>query len=103
MAGTWASSPAGRTGSGWTRRSWNGFGDNPCEAGLNEGGACAVRISMIERHGKHRPRKDRIGDIMAGQSMAQQNTAEQNYSNHARLVPMFHFVLLPLLLLTCIG
>jgi hypothetical protein len=35
--------------------------------------------------------------------MAQQNTAEQNYSNHARLVPMFHFVLLPLLLLTCIG
>jgi hypothetical protein len=29
--------------------------------------------------------------------------AEQNYKNHARLVPMFHFVALPLLLLTLIG
>src|ERR1700722_1783997 len=29
--------------------------------------------------------------------------AEQNYKNHARLVPMFHFVVLPLLLLTFIG
>jgi hypothetical protein len=29
--------------------------------------------------------------------------AEQNYSNHRRTVPLFHFVLLPLLLLTLIG
>jgi L-cystine uptake protein TcyP (sodium:dicarboxylate symporter family) len=29
--------------------------------------------------------------------------AEQNYQNHARYVPMFHFVVLPLLLLTFIG
>jgi hypothetical protein len=28
---------------------------------------------------------------------------EQNYSNHARLVPGYHFVLAPVLLLTCIG
>jgi len=28
---------------------------------------------------------------------------EQNYSNHARLVPGYHFVLTPVLLLTCIG
>ncbi len=28
---------------------------------------------------------------------------EQNYSNHARLVPGYHFVLSPVLLLTCIG
>lgn len=28
---------------------------------------------------------------------------EQNYSNHARLVPGYHFVLLPVLMLTCIG
>jgi L-cystine uptake protein TcyP (sodium:dicarboxylate symporter family) len=29
--------------------------------------------------------------------------AEQNYANHARYVPLFHFVVLPLLLLTFIG
>ncbi len=29
--------------------------------------------------------------------------AEQNYANHRRTVPMFHFVLLPLLMLTLIG
>ena len=29
--------------------------------------------------------------------------ATQNYSNHTRVVPMFHYVLLPLLLLTLIG
>jgi L-cystine uptake protein TcyP (sodium:dicarboxylate symporter family) len=29
--------------------------------------------------------------------------AEQNYKNHARFVPMYHFVVLPLLLLTFIG
>ena len=29
--------------------------------------------------------------------------AEQNYANHRRTVPMFHFVLLPLLLFTLIG
>jgi len=29
--------------------------------------------------------------------------AEQNYKNHARLVPMFHFVVLPLLLVTLVG
>lgn len=28
---------------------------------------------------------------------------EQNYANHARLVPGYHFVLLPVLMLTCIG
>ena len=28
---------------------------------------------------------------------------EQNYSNHAQYVPLFHFVLLPVLLLTIIG
>lgn len=28
---------------------------------------------------------------------------EQSYSNHARLVPGYHFVLSPVLLLTCIG
>jgi len=28
---------------------------------------------------------------------------EQNYSNHARLVPGYHYVLAPVLLLTCIG
>lgn len=28
---------------------------------------------------------------------------EQNYSNHARIVPGYHFVLSPVLLLTCIG
>lgn len=28
---------------------------------------------------------------------------EQNYSNHARLAPGYHFVLAPVLLLTCIG
>ena len=29
--------------------------------------------------------------------------SEQNYANHRRVVPLFHFVLLPLLLLTFIG
>ena len=29
--------------------------------------------------------------------------SEQNYSNHTQLVPAFHFVLLPVLLLTIIG
>jgi high-affinity K+ transport system ATPase subunit B len=29
--------------------------------------------------------------------------AEQNYNNHTRLVPMFHFVVLPVLLLTFMG
>jgi len=29
--------------------------------------------------------------------------AEQNYKNHARFVPMFHFVVLPVLLFTFIG
>jgi hypothetical protein len=29
--------------------------------------------------------------------------AEQNYANHRRTVPLFHFVLLPLLILTFIG
>jgi len=29
--------------------------------------------------------------------------AEQNYANHARLVPPFHYVVLPILLLTFIG
>ncbi len=28
---------------------------------------------------------------------------EQNYANHARLVPGYHFVLTPVLLATCIG
>ncbi|MCS7044145.1 MAG: DUF6526 family protein [Bryobacteraceae bacterium] len=28
---------------------------------------------------------------------------EQNYSDHARIVPGYHYVLLPVLLLTCIG
>ena len=48
---------------------------------------------QIERHGEYRTRNDRMGNTMA----------DQNFANHRRTVPMFHFVVLPLLLLTFIG